>query len=539
MPLRSLVLALPVVLAALLAACDSGNPVAPPPPGNGGASATYSISLSASPAQVPAGSTAGATITVTVQRLADGQPPPNGTALTMNTSAGSFGVTSQGDPVQLVNLSLVDGRATARFLPGADTGTATLLATLGDSTGRLNVPIVAPGEAPKASFSVVTNNLDAIFTDGSSGDPTAWSWDFGDGKRSSEKSPTHRYPDEGTYTATLTVTNENGSDTASRFVTISLGDPPKAAFTSQSDGLKVIFQDASTGDPSLWHWDFGDSGNSILRNPTHTYAAPGTYTVTLTAANAAGQSTVRQFVTVSLGTPPQAAFSAQTSGLLVQFSDQSTGSPTAWSWSFGDGDSSTAQNPSHTYGAAGSYSVTLTASNAGGSSSATQLVTVSLGDAPAAEFDFETSGLSVLFSDQSTGSPTAWSWSFGDGGTSTAQNPSHTYAKAGTFTVTLTATNAAGSSTKSRFVTLSAPPKAAFRCSANGLFASFVDESTGGPTSWSWSFGDGKTATESSPTHAYEAAGTYTVNLTVTNAAGQSTAQRSLAIVNPGTSQCQ
>jgi PKD repeat protein len=80
-------------------------------------------------------------------------------------------------------------------------------------------------------------------------------------------------------------------------------------------------------------------------------------------------------------TTPTASFTASpTSGsapLTVQFTDTSTGSPTAWSWSFGDGASSTAQNPAHTYANPGTYTATLTASNSSGSSdAATTTITV-------------------------------------------------------------------------------------------------------------------------------------------------------------------
>lgn len=69
--------------------------------------------------------------------------------------------------------------------------------------------------------------------------------------------------------------------------------------------------------------------------------------------------------------PPVAALSADTTSgaapLAVQFTDESTGSPTAWLWDFGDGDTSTSQNPSHTYTDAGTYTVGLTVTNADGS----------------------------------------------------------------------------------------------------------------------------------------------------------------------------
>ncbi len=61
-----------------------------------------------------------------------------------------------------------------------------------------------------------------------------------------------------------------------------------------------------------------------------------------------------------------------------------------------------------------------------------------------AGFSFSTTGLTVQFTDTSTGSPVSWEWDFGDGGTSIAQNPSKTYAAAGSYTVTLKVSNAEG-----------------------------------------------------------------------------------------------
>jgi len=153
-------------------------------------------------------------------------------------------------------------------------------------------------------------------------------------------------------------------------------------------------------------------------------------------------------------TPVAAFVGSPTSGqypLNVSFTDQSSNAPTSWYWTFGDGGTSTQQNPSHTYSGAGAYTVTLTATNTAGSDDETKTnyITVTAPAAPVAAFTgTPTSGvypLDVMFTDQSSGSPTSWSWSFGDGGTSTIQNPSHTYTAAGTYTVTLTATSPYGS----------------------------------------------------------------------------------------------
>jgi hypothetical protein len=61
--------------------------------------------------------------------------------------------------------------------------------------------------------------------------------------------------------------------------------------TSGEGPLTVAFQDASTGAPTSWAWSFGDGDKATAENPSHTYTAPGTYTVSLTARNAGGSNT--------------------------------------------------------------------------------------------------------------------------------------------------------------------------------------------------------------------------------------------------------
>ena len=86
-----------------------------------------------------------------------------------------------------------------------------------------------------------------------------------------------------------------------------LGSPvaPTADFTasptSGAPPLVVQFSDASSGLPTGWSWDFGDGSSSTARNPSHTYSAPGSYSVSLTATNAAGSTTSTRpgYITVS------------------------------------------------------------------------------------------------------------------------------------------------------------------------------------------------------------------------------------------------
>ena len=235
-------------------------------------------------------------------------------------------------------------------------------------------------------------------------------------------------------------------------------------------------------------------------------------------------------------TPPStltAAFSAfPTSGnapLKVAFTDNSSGSPASWKWDFGDGNISTEQNPTHTYSKAGPYNITLTANNSAGSNTVTKYNYISIAKSEDAIIKGY-APLSVQFTDLSEGA-ISWKWSFGDGNISTEQNPTHTYSKAGQYTVTLTANNVAGSNvvTKYSYISvvnaLEAPVAAfsAFPTSGKTLLnVSFTDKSTGSPTSWKWSFGDGNVSTEQNPTHTYSKAGQYTISLTVNNVAGSS-----------------
>ena len=142
-----------------------------------------------------------------------------------------------------------------------------------------------------------------------------------------------------------------------------------------------------------------------------------------------------------------------------------------------------------------------------------------------------TAPLNVTFTDTTTNSPTRWTWSFGDGNTSTQQNPSHIYTEAGTYDVSLTAANAGGSDTEEKVgyinVTGGLGPVADFTgtptSGVSPLNVQFTDTSTGDPTSWNWSFGDGEYSDEQNPSHAFIIADSYDVSLTVENENGTST----------------
>jgi PKD repeat protein len=164
-------------------------------------------------------------------------------------------------------------------------------------------PICAFNAEPKSG----QYPLEVSFTDTSSGTPTAWLWNFGDGESSTEQNPVHIYKNAGTYTVTLTVNNPYGTSSRTIPDFISAGVIPSANFVGTPkegpEPLDVQFNDLSTGSPVRWNWEFGDGKSSTDHNPTHTYYTSGAYSVTLTVENQFGTNTRIQTNYVKVSEP--------------------------------------------------------------------------------------------------------------------------------------------------------------------------------------------------------------------------------------------
>jgi PKD repeat protein len=171
----------------------------------------------------------------------------------------------------------------------AGSGNTYLLTREGTTSG---VPVTAGFAASPPSGAAP---LAVRFEDRSAG-ASLWWWDFGDGSSSHERSPVHTYAAPGIYSVTQMAADELSHDTETRPGCVVVAGPVKASLaanpTSGQAPLTVAFTDTSDGSPSSWHWDFGDGETSIERNPVHTYAAPGTYSVTLSVGNAYFTDTV-------------------------------------------------------------------------------------------------------------------------------------------------------------------------------------------------------------------------------------------------------
>ncbi len=243
-------------------------------------------------------------------------------------------------------------------------------------------------QPPVASFTSSTANLVASFNGSGSSDPdgtiSSYAWNFGDNTTGTGATQQHTYAAAGTYSVTLTVTDNAGATNAvTKPVTVTAANqPPVASFTSSTANLVASFNGSGSSDPdgtiSAYAWNFGDNTTGTGATPQHTYAAAGTYSVTLTVTdNAGATNAVTKPVTVTAAAgnqPPVAAFTSSSLDLTVSVDGSGSSDPdgtiASYTWAFGDGSSGTGVTSSHTYAAAGSYQVTLTVKDDKGATTA-------------------------------------------------------------------------------------------------------------------------------------------------------------------------
>lgn len=383
--------------------------------------------------------------------------------------------------------------------------------------------------------------LTVIFQDQSTGSPTAWAWNFGNGNTSTLQNPSAVYNNPGTYTVTLTASNATSTNTITKSIVVF--NNPTAGFTTTPStscaGNSITFNDNSTiGSSAInsWHWDYGDGNalNTSSGTSSHTYISAGTYPASLIVTDVNG-CTGNVVTNVSVIAAPDAAFtgtptSACSAPLTVAFSNSSTSTgAVTYLWNFGDGGTSTAISPSHTYNSTGAFTVKLYINQGSCIDSIVKPNYIVVNNIAANFSANDTNvcvGQTLNFTNASVPISTTHSWTFGDGGTSTILNPTHVYSVAGTYTVTLIESNGtcSGTKTKTSYITVNNNPVAGFTTTTtNSCLIPFdvaFTDTTAGATTWTWNFGNGNTGNTQTDTNTYISAGTYNVTLTAGDANG-------------------
>jgi PKD repeat protein len=262
-------------------------------------------------------------------------------------------------------------------------------------------PVPSFTYSPSAPIAKSDVTFDASLSGDSDGRIVSYAWNFGDGSQGSGVLVKHAYAVDGSYTVTLTVTDDRGqSASLSKSVSVSSTSSPKADFAASpaapSVNQQVFFNaaasTAATGRTIVrYDWDYGsgrqDSGILVWQ----IYYQPGSYAVTLTVTDDAGKTgTATKSVTV-IATAAVAlfTFSPTAPNALETVFFNASGSTSqsgiaSYAWDFGDGTAGGGVNPSHVFVCTGivsdrTFVVRLTVQDTlGATATATNNVTVKL-----------------------------------------------------------------------------------------------------------------------------------------------------------------
>lgn len=285
----------------------------------------------------------------------------------------------------------------------------------------------------------------------------------------------------------------------------------------------VQFTDQSQNAPTSWLWAFGDGTTSTLQNPSHTYTAVGSYTVSLTATNGSGSTTKTRnsYISYDGSAPKAAACTPQTLAYCCNYGiTQFTLGPltkTSANGQVGYEDFTCSGKATLTIG--NRYAISLTTSPTSAQDTRVWLDVNNDGAFTASELIYQAlntinpSGTVVVPTTTITNQPLRLRVVSDYVGSPYTACTGIQYGQAEDYTITLRANTSA--------------PVAAFTSNySTGVCQTsvqFMDQSQNAPTSWLWTFGDGATSTLQNPSHTYSTAGSYAVSLTATNEFGAQT----------------
>lgn len=306
---------------------------------------------------------------------------------------------------------------------------------------------------------------------------------------------------------------------------------------SAEAGELVNFQAAAVGgEPArTLAWSWGDGTTSSGNPGSHSYGAPGSYTISVNVTDGAGSSAAgASAIRVVVG--PIASIAATPAredvGVGIAFSGSSSGGSggPSFAWTFGDGGHSAAASAVHAYSAPGTYTASLQVRDtAGGTGTASRTIavlaapSVHFGPPGPAEVGWSTAWNATVAGGIA---PLSYSWSFDDGATATGPTVDHTFTTSGSHTVHLSVQDAANVTATGQVVLAVAPglsvningPQSA----APGFVGTWSATVTGGKSPYviKWTLPDGSSASSTSASFTFSKTGTFPLHVEVTDALG-------------------
>ncbi len=292
--------------------------------GGNASTASHTFATGTFPATLTVTDNGGATNTMVVSVTVVNALPIASFTTTCNGMTCTFNASASYDPDGQIfhylwtfgdGTSLNDGPIVSHTFAAGATYTVTLAAndSYGSGYQSQTVTIAGANKPPVASLTSTCDQLMCQFNASASSDPDGtianYFFDFGDGRTWSGGGygPFHQYNVDGTYTVTLTVTDNGGLTAhATRVVTVALNKPPVASFVSTCSGFACSVNASASSDPdgtiTSYGWNFGDGASGSGVTTSHTYAAAGTYTVTLTVIDNVG-AMITQTQNLTVTTP--------------------------------------------------------------------------------------------------------------------------------------------------------------------------------------------------------------------------------------------
>jgi MYXO-CTERM domain-containing protein len=460
----------------------------------------------------------------------------------------------------------------------ADDGSATATCTAtdddSDSDSDTVTTVVSNLDPSIDTFSTTSSadegdSLSFVCDASDEGDDTvSTEWDFGDGDSSTSATTTHTYADDGSYTATCDVSDEDGgSSSQSTSITIANVAPSidSSSFSTSGDEGESLSFSASASDPGddtvSYEWDFDDGTTSSSASSTHTWSDNGTFTVTLTVSDEdGGSSSSSETVIIDNVAPVISALTGDSAGdegstlsWLVSYSDDGSDDTFTVSWDYGDGDTGSGDSVSHAYEEDGSYSLSVeVCDNNGDCDTETETIAVANAAPVISSFSGDTVGneadsfsATCTASDAGASDTLTYLITWGDGNSTTSSSDSNTYDDDGSYTATCTVTDDDGDSdTESYTVIVSSvdPTIDSMTSSQSGdegdvlTFTASASDPGADTITYTWDFGDGEESTGSSVTHTYTDDDSFTYTLTVTDEDGgesSGTGTATIANVDP------